>query len=356
MSKFKTTQSYNSETFLEEIEVLVPKNEFDKYFENALSQVMKTASAPGFRKGNVPKNVVLANRYNQIADLSVQLVVNDAIKDMGEVSPKPLDLFQVKSINSASENADSDLKIVLTYLPMPEVKLPDYKTVKVTKPEPKKTTTEEVEQELKNIWFSYVQKYNPEAKKEDYSKEKFDAEFFEKSGIKAENSDLDSYEKLEKFVEDFINKTYEQSALVDWDNAIKEELIQKGEYQRIEGLVNREVEKRVENYLAKFKEIGMDPAEYLSKSNVNLDDLKKDWKEQSEKDVKFELILQEFGKQNNITPSDEELEAELSKLDPQTKKAYNYDEDRLKNLITYYYINNKAYLALFKEIRGEETN
>src|SRR5687767_177 len=131
MSKFNIKQSFNKETFLEEIEILVPKADFDKYFEKAVELIIKTSTAPGFRKGKVPKNVVLANRYNDIADRAVELTVNDAVKDLGDLDPKPLEPFHVQSIDSAGEDANADLKITLTYLPMPKVELPDFSKIKV---------------------------------------------------------------------------------------------------------------------------------------------------------------------------------------------------------------------------------
>lgn len=354
MSKFNTKQTYNKETFLEEIELLVPKEDFDKYFEKALVAVTKTSTAPGFRKGKVPKNVVLANRYNEIADRAVELVVNDAILNLGDLDPKPLEHFHVKSIDSAAEDANADLKITLTYLPLPKVELPDFSKIKVAKAESRKATKEEVDKELENIWFAYAGKMNPEVKKEDFAKDKITKEFLDESGMSKENPELTSLESLEKFIEEFINRTYEQSAMVETDEKIKEAIVEAAKFEKVDGIVEREVEKRVDNYLGKFREIGMDPAEYLEKNNIKIDDLRKDWQTQSAKDVKFELVLQEYGRIKEIKPTEEEVQAELSKLDPETKKSYNNDEDRLRSLINYYYINNKSYVDLFEQIR--ETN
>lgn len=352
MSKFNTKQSFNKETFLEEIEFIVPKADFDEYFQKSLTEIAKSASAPGFRKGKVPKNVVLANKYNQIADRAVELAINDAVTNIGDLEPKPLEPFHVKSIDPATDDKNGDLKVVLTYLPLPDVKLPDFDKIKVEKPESKKATKEEVEQELTNIWFAYAQKLNPEVKKEDFKKDLITEEFLKDSGIMTENEDINSLEALEKFIEEFINRTYEQSTMVDYDEKIKDAIVKSAKFEKVEAIIKREVEKRAENYLSKFKEIGMDPVEYLQKNNVKIEDLKADWETQSDRDVKFELVLQEYGKVNKIEPTEEEIQSELSKLDPETKKNYNNDEDRLRSLINYYYVNNKSYIDLFEKIRN----
>lgn len=52
MADIKITQKYNADTFLEEVECVVPKVDVDKNFEKAVDLIIKTAVAPGFRKGH----------------------------------------------------------------------------------------------------------------------------------------------------------------------------------------------------------------------------------------------------------------------------------------------------------------
>jgi len=351
--KYNITQKYNSESFLEEIEAKVDKNSFDKFFEKALDDLMKVATAPGFRKGKVPRNVVLANRYSEIADRAVELAARDIIKSIGELKPKPLDAITIKSVKSASEDANSDLVITLAYLPFPEVVLGDYSKIEYKNPEVKTATNEEVEKEVINVWFSYAQKLDQNTKKEDFKKENITEDFCKKAGIYNDESKISNYEDLYKFVEDYINRSYVQSSSFESENLIIKEALEKTKFVNSEGLVSKELDRRLQNYLGKFKEIGVDPEEYLKKNNVNLDDLKNEWKSQAEHDVKLELLLQEYGKQNHIHPSEEELKDELSKLDTETKKMYNFDEERLRSLISYYYVNNKAYLDLVNKIKNK---
>lgn len=353
-NNYKFTQKYNPETYLEEIEVIASKDVFDKFFEIALEEVMKVASAPGFRKGKVPKNTVLASRYSEIADRSVELVVSDALKEKGEIHPRPLDMISILSVKNVSENNDSDLLITLGYLPYPEVTLPKIEEIKVVKPEANKTTKEEIEKEIENVWFSYAGKMDPQVKKEDFKKELITEDFVKKSGIANDENKITDYQSLYDFVEKYINSTYERNVEIEWDNAIFKEAVKKTQFKHAEGVIAKELDRRVENYLGKFKEIGVDPEEYLKKNNVNLDDLKKEWSEQAEHDVKLELMLQEYGHENHIHPSEEEMQQELSKLDPNTKKMYNFDEDRLRSLINYYYVNNRAYIDFANKVKNTQ--
>lgn len=346
MAEVTYTQKYNSDTHLEEVEIIYPKEDFDKNFDKAVDEVSKTATAKGFRKGNVPKNVVLANNYPQISDRSIEISVQDALKNIPPFEPKPMDVLNIQSVNPVGDDGKDGLKITLTYLPFPEIKLGDYSKIKVSKPEPKKASSEEVDKEVENVWHFYAKRIDPEVKKEDFDAKKIDKEFFEKSGMINENPDIDSYEKFRNFIETYINGTHIQENQLEWENNLKSEIVKASEYSHYEGLVERELERRVESYLARFKDIGMEPEEYLKKNNVNLEDLKKEWRPGAEEDLKFELVLQEYGRVNNIQPTEEEIESELAKLDAETRKMYNSDEDRLRSMITYYFVNSKS----FKEI------
>jgi FKBP-type peptidyl-prolyl cis-trans isomerase (trigger factor) len=349
MSEFKIKQSFNKETSLEEIEIIIPKENFEKYSQIALEEIAKNYSTKGFRKGKVPHKIVLANKYNEISDRALEIAVGEAIKSIGELKPQQLEPLTIKSIDKV-ENSD-DFKLLVTYLPKPEVKLPDLSKIKVNEVKAKTTDKEEVAKEIERIWFAYAKKIDPEVKKEDYKKELLDADFFEKSGLKKENPELDSVEKLEKFIEDYINQTYIRSAQIDWEELVKTELINKSEYEKLDALVNRELERKVESYMNKFKEIGMNAEDYIKEAKIDLEQLKKEWREQSERDIKFELILQEYGNTNKIQPSEEEIEAEIAKLDPNTRKSYSKEPEKLRSLIIYYFINNKSYENIYNQIR-----
>lgn len=349
----KYSQNYNDKTFKEEIEFVIKSEEFDTFFQKAYAEIAKNASAKGFRKGKVPQNIVLTNYYPQIADRAVELAVVDHLARIDNIEPKPLEPFIIQSIDYIEcENKEKkDIKIIVSYLPTPSVKIVDVDKIKIESKKAKKATEEEVENEIKNIWFSYAQKLDPNTKQEDYSKDKITQEFLTNSGINKENPEIKSVEDLKKFVENYINETYKRSSEMDLEEEIRKELIKLSDFSKVDGIIERELSKRVETYLEKFRQIGMNPEEYLQKSNINIDDLKKEWREKAEEDVKFEILLQEYGKANGIAPTEEEIQSEISKLDNETKKMYNFDEDRLRKLITYYFINNKSYMELMDKVK-----
>lgn len=349
------TKKYNSDTFLQEIIAKVDSKTFDIFFEKALRDFIKIFSAPGFRRGKVPRSLVIANQYPNIFNKAVELVAKDVIHSMGELDPKPLDTINIKSVDYTTENSNSkDIIITLTYLPFPKVILADYSKIDYNKPEIRKASKEEVENELINIWYSYAKKTNSSSKKEDFKKEYITEEFCKKSGIYNDANKITNYETLYKYIEDYINNTYIRIAEIESENFIINKVIENTQFINIEGLVNKELDKRLQNYLNKFKEIGVNPEEYLKKNNVNLDDLKNEWRSQVEHEVKLELLLQEYGKQNRLYPSEEEIKNEISKIDTKTKKIYNYDESKMRAVVAYHYLNNRAYTDIINKIKKKQ--
>jgi FKBP-type peptidyl-prolyl cis-trans isomerase (trigger factor) len=348
MAEIKITQKYNNETFLEEIECVVAKADFDKNFEKAIDAVSKIAVAPGFRKGHVPRNVVLRNNLQQISDKAIDLSIQEAAENITDLEPRPLEPLNIKSITPTE---DGGLTVVFTYIPFPSVKLGKLDSLKVAKVDAKKATEEEITKELENIWFHYQGRLDSSIKKEDFAPEKLDADFFEKTDIKNDNPALTSAEELRKFLEDYINQTYEADANMSWEKQAQEKIVEAGDYDKVDALIEKELDKRLQNYKAKFTQIGMNADDYMKSNNVNPDDLKKEWKPQAERDVKLELVLQKYGEEKGFEPTEDDMQENLANLDAETKKMYDNDESRIRSLIRYYFINQKSYNDILDSIR-----
>ncbi len=100
----------------------------------------------------------------------------------------------------------------------------------------------------------------------------------------------------------------------------------------------------------------MNADEYMEKNNLKAEDLKAEWRPQAETDVKFELILQKYGEANKIEPTEEDYAQNLASLDDQTRKMYNNDEERLKGLIRYYYINQRSYIEILDKVKSNSAS
>jgi len=344
----KTNQKYNPETHLEEIECEVSKATFDKNFEKAIKLVAQNASAPGFRKGKVPKAVLLRNSFEAISDKAINLCIDDCVKSLSELKPRPLEPLNVTSLK---QTEGENLSFTLSYLPTPSVEITDISKIAIKKVEPKQTDDAEVEKELANIWYYYSHKKNNETKREDFSIEKVDSDFFTTTDIATDYPGIKSAEELKDMLRTYINQTYERDAAMSWERLVQDEIIKSAKYTKAEGLIDKELNKRLENYKAKFTQIGMNADEYMEKNKLSGDELKKEWAPAAERDVKLEIFLQTYGQEKKIEPTSEDIKANMQQLDPQTRNAYGNDENTLRSLIRYYFINQKAYEDIITIVR-----
>lgn len=343
------TQNYNEQSYYEELDFTIPKAHFQKNFDKVTAKVRKEVRVDGFRKGHVPLAIVAERYGKEISDESIQLCISDALNEIKDLKPRPLDNLALEKV---SFNNDGDLVIKFAYLPYPEVELFDIADLKVEKVEPKTATDEEVEKELANVWFHYASKADKEVKREDYDKSKITEDFFKNTPIAKDNPNIKSYDELKDFVKKYIDSTYIQDAKIEEEKKLKAQIEKKAKFKKLEGVIERELEAKIAKYKENFTRLGLDADKYLKEKKVDLNKLKSEWKEQIEIDAKFDLVLQKYGADNDIKLTQEEIDFEYKMLPVESKKQFK-DEETTKRFISFYLMNKKAYNAIVEKIESK---
>lgn len=131
----------------------VQKEEWETLKNEAFKKLNAKATIDGFRKGKAPRNVFERNYPGQIvmeaADMAIdkeykRIIMEDQILPILE--PK-VDIVKV---------TDEELEANFTFITEPEVKLGEYKNLKVKK-ETVKVTKEEVKEKIDNLLRSYAE-------------------------------------------------------------------------------------------------------------------------------------------------------------------------------------------------------
>lgn len=131
----------------------VQKEEWETLKNEAFKKLNAKATIDGFRKGKAPRNVFEKNYPGQIvmeaADVAIdkeykRIIMEDKILPVLE--PK-VDIVKV---------TDETLEVNFTFITEPEVKLGEYKNLKVKK-ETVKVTKEEVKEKIDNLLRSYAE-------------------------------------------------------------------------------------------------------------------------------------------------------------------------------------------------------
>ena len=144
--------------------------------------------------------------------------------------------------------------------------------------------------------------------------------------------DVSEFETLDELKADLEKKALERKTKAA-DEAVENDLVQqivdsiKGEIP--EAMFENRLEQMIEDYAYRLQSQGLSLETYLKYTNSTIDEFKKSFRPQAEGQVKFRLALEKIVELENITPNDEELEAEFAKL----AENYGVEVDKVKAVI-----------------------
>jgi len=116
------------------VEIEVTAEDFDKYYEQALSEISKDAELPGFRKGKVPQDIIEGQiKPEAIVSEAAEIAIRENwMKFLSESKEEVISQPQVEVIKIAKGNPfvfSAEFEI------LPIVSLPDLKSIEVKKEE-----------------------------------------------------------------------------------------------------------------------------------------------------------------------------------------------------------------------------
>lgn len=304
-----------------EIDVEVAAEDFQKYIEKSAISFQTEVEAEGFRKGKAPLNVVRQKvGEDNILNNAAQLAVSDAFASA--VKEHNLETVGQPEIQITKMAEGNPLEFKIKTSTVPEIKLPDYKAI-AEKVERKGVELKDEDVEKAMEWLKKSRKGK------DGKEQELTDEFAKTIG------NFENMEALKKNIKEGLRQEKEvaekqrlrQEAL---DNIAKETKIDIPE----ELLVN---EKR--NMLENIKQgvsqtLKMEFKDYLLKINKSEQELLDSFSNEAKKRVKNYLILREIAKNENIVPTQEEMEQETQKILRQYKTPReakkNIDLEQLK--------------------------
>ena len=139
-----------------EITVTLDKNDLKIAKEKAIERLTKEVKLEGFRKGKAPKNLAEKTLnsndvINETIDIAVRMTVPAAF-EQAEKSP-----LVVPSVNVTKYVPEESAEYTATADILPEVKLGEYKNLKVKKPE-NKVLKKDIDEIVENIRKAYAEK------------------------------------------------------------------------------------------------------------------------------------------------------------------------------------------------------
>ena len=132
-------------------------------------------------------------------------------------------------------------------------------------------------------------------------------------------SEFETLEALKKDLEDKLVKSREEKAKRDFEEAIIEQLISNMEADIPETMIDVQVDKMMDDFGARISAQGMKPEEYLQMMGMNVEMMRASARPNAEKQVKVELALNAVAQAEKFEITDEEIEAEITRLAEQYK-------------------------------------
>ena len=116
------------------ITVTVAREDIDRYFDDAFSEMMSTANVPGFRAGRAPRKLVETRYRKEVADQIKGSLLLDSMAQVNEesnlaaISEPEIDLGSVELPAEGPLTFEFDLEV------RPEFDLPNWKGLKIERP------------------------------------------------------------------------------------------------------------------------------------------------------------------------------------------------------------------------------
>ncbi|MBD3280086.1 hypothetical protein GF389_00995 [Candidatus Dojkabacteria bacterium] len=339
------------------VSVKVKKEYFQEQKEKAYNKLAKTVEVKGFRAGKAPRNVVEAKLGAQIYEETINTVFPEvALEIVKEEKLNPVGQLEYH-LEKVSD--DDGLQYHFEFEGIGEIELPDFSKLKVKKDEVK-VTTKEVEAVIDDMLKQ------GDAKNSEKKEEKEDKKQEKKQGQKQEKKQeaTDDWAKslkidgvkdvksLKEMIKNQLKMQKERMAEDKYSADIIDKAVEKAEIKVPEVLVEKELNAKEEGYKKKIEELGLEYETFLKTKNVNLEDLKKDWKEEATKRIAREILLVEVAKANQMKVSKDEIEAELNIIqDPKLKAQYETEQGR--NFIASVIIQQKAVKHIKDQVSSE---
>jgi FKBP-type peptidyl-prolyl cis-trans isomerase (trigger factor) len=258
-----------------ELKFELPREQVKKALEEVYSEIGKYAKVKGFRPGKVPR-ALLETSHGKIAqEETIKKLIPQAYHEgIGQEKLNPIDLPEISDVNLK----DGILTFKATLDIRPEVKVSDYKGIKVVRKDAK-VTDEEVTKTL-----DFFKKGRGEDK--DVA---IDDAF-------AKGMGFPSLEEFKKALTRQLEFDKDRQNRVEVENQIIDHLLKTAKLVVPQSLVKRQLAHRLNETVRRLKAQGMTDEDITKKQ----DEITKSLTEIVERDVKVYLILEEIAKQEKI--------------------------------------------------------
>jgi trigger factor len=322
--------------------------DFAGYEDKALTVIGDRLELPGFRKGKAPASVVKQHATDMmiLEEMAEQALYKAYPSILEDNKIDAIGRPQI-GITKIARGEDLEFKIITAVLP--EVTLPDYKALAHThgkNPEFKKEIAvdeAEVEKTILELRKMRAEQSRPvheheDSEAHDHTKDEIaesDYPVFDDAFVKTFGDFADA-EAFKNKIRSNMKIEKETAQKDQLRLAIVEELVKETKAEIPEILIQSETDKILYRLEADITNMGFTFVDYLAQIGKTEPELRLEWRADAEKRAKLQLIINTIAKKENLAPTAEDIEVEVTKIitmykDADPTRAKAYVENMLEN-------------------------
>lgn len=264
-----------------ELKFEIPKERVSKKMSEVYEDLGKAAKVKGFRPGKVPRHILEARHGKLAQEEALKDLIPEVYQEgIVQENLSPIDLPEILDVHfkegMVTFTARLDIK--------PEVKVGDYKGIKVTR-KSSAVTNEDIEKTL-----------------EVFKKSQGEGKEVAVDDAFARGLGFPSLEEFKKSLSRQMEMEKDRQNRLDVENQVVEHLLKKAKLTTPLSLVEKQLQRRLQEIEQRLKTQGLAPDAIQKKC----EEIRADLKTSVEKDVKVYLILDKIGQMENIAVREEE--------------------------------------------------
>jgi len=316
---------------------------WDEVFNKAAAEV----ELPGFRKGQAPVNIVEPRILAQVQQEALKQIMPQALIEALQGSTYvPIDYPQY---NVTAFAKGGELKFTARVTVKPEVKVGNYKIVNAKRPPLKIADEAEIEKIVTDLFTRWqaaqpVQPANTQVPQPNtgaggsmsFNQPSTPATAQTGPVPTAPNDDFakamgaNSLGELKTKIKTDLEAEAKYNNELDYEESILQEVEKITNVDIPEVLIQDELARMLLSLQRNVSDRGLLMEEYLKGQKKTVEQLKAEWRPQAERNVRMELGLSEIARNENVNINDEELQAEVDKIqDNKVKQQFTQQEPRM---------------------------
>lgn len=337
-----------------EIHAIVPGKKFQSYKETAIKSLGNRIEIDGFRKGNVPANLI-EKKVGEMGILEemAQLAIMEEYPTI--LTDEKIDAIGRPEIHITKIAADNDLEFTITTAVAPTLEIGNYK--KIAKGVNGKKSEITVDDKEIDSALLELRQMRAHQKLHDEGVDHHDHDH-----TKIEEKDLP------ELTDEFVKSLGKFEGIEDFKTKLRENLLKEKEGHEIEKrrvelidgiiddskvelpdiLVDFELDKMMQQFAYDISSMGLTMEDYFKRIEKDETTLKAEWRENAIKRAKIQLILDDIAKKEKLVPSEEEIQKETAKILEMYQNQSDISEERARSYVTQILTHAKAFEFLEK--------